>query len=186
MAITIKFSDQLIQFKLWDEKAAELKSWQDEVNKKIWLEQVSTGSYKGKYPVSELVLKIMTKIHNEKGIYRPYYGADSASGLLFDFQPFEKSCKMRALNTLSEDIFEAKEPTSDDFDQDTGQNNRIFRITGNEFENLLSWEYWLAEHFFKGRYILSFGKVSMGNGSVITVLDLVTETKIDITDYDSW
>jgi hypothetical protein len=186
MAITITQTAQLIQFKLWGEKAAELKSWQEEINKKIYLEQTSTGCYKGKLPVSELVLKIMTKIYEEKGIYRPYYGADSASGLLFGFHPFEKSCKMKAINTLSEDVFEVQEAVSEDSNQEPGNANRLFNIQGLELENLFAWENWVSEHFFKGRYIFSFGKVSMGNGSVINVLDLVTDTKIDITDYDSW
>lgn len=186
MAITIKFSDQLIQFKLWGEKAAELKSWQDEVNKKIWLEQVSTGSYKGAYPVSELVLKIITKIHDEKGIYRPYYGADSGSGLLFEIQPFEKSCRLKAINTLSKDEFEFQEAPSDDSNQDGGEGRRLFRVRDHELKNLFAWKNWKAGEFFNGRYIFSFGMVSMGNGAVINVLDLVTETKIEITDYDRW
>jgi len=186
MALTITQTAQLIQFKLWGEKAAELKSWQEEVNKKIWLEQVSTGTYKGKFPLPELVLKIMTKFYEDKGVYRPYYGADSASGLLFEFHPFEMSCKMKALNTLSEDVFEFQEAASDDSNQEPGNANRLFRIRGIELENLFAWENWASEHFFMGRYIFSFGMVSLGNGAVINVLDLVTETKIDITDYDSW
>ncbi len=186
MALTITQTAHLIQFKLWGEKATELKSWLVEVNKKIWLEQVSTGTYKGKFYISPIDVKLMIKMHEETGRYMPYCGADSASGLLFEFHPFKKSCKMKALNTLSEDVFEFQEAASDDSNQEPGNASRLFRIRGNELENLFAWENWSSEHFFMGRYIFSFGMVSLGNGAVINVLDLVTETKIDITDYDSW
>lgn len=150
------------------------------------MEQTSTGVYEGESPVSDLALKMMTRVHQEQGVYLPYYGAISSSGLLFEIQPFEKSCKVKAINTLSKDEFEFQEAPSDDSNQEPEKASRLFRIRGNELENLFAWENWSAEHFFMGRYIFSFGMVSLGNGAVINVLDLVTETKIDITDYDRW
>jgi hypothetical protein len=184
MSIYILHNRQKILFRIFGQKASEVAQWRKRVDKEIFMEQYETGLYRGKMLLrgNEYHEKVM-KWKFESGNYRPYYGA-IGGGYTNMVHPLGTQCLFRKTNGLSEESFEFKAITQDAPPENDYDDDMKFLIETVELESLRQWEFWIESECLSGRYQFEFTGVSLGRGWIIQVLDLVTESKMDITNYD--
>jgi hypothetical protein len=186
MAIYMHHNQEKIHFRIFRQKTSEITAWRDKIDKEIFLEQYKTGSYKGQKQMNgSLLVEQMMKIQAEKGIYRPYYG-DSGGGYGDIIHPLKTHCLYRAINSLSKDQFEFKALVENHLPDVEEKNEMNFLIDNGELENLKKWNQWNESQCLSGRYQFKFARIFLGKGWIIKIHDFVSETDLDITDYDSF
>ena len=186
MSIYMHHNQEKIHFRVFGQKASEITAWRDKIDKEIFFEQYETGSYKGQMQIrgNQFHEQVM-KIQAEKGIYRPFYGV-GGGGYGDIIHPLKTHCLYRKINSLSKDQFEFKALVENQLPDVEEKNDMNFLIDNGELENLKKWDQWNESQCLSGRYQFKFGGVSLGKGWVINIHDFVSETDLDITDYDSF
>lgn len=203
----------VIGFRISGELFQQISDWEYSIDEMVFKEQLETGSFRGKYQVSDTTLLIMKEVEKEGGIL-PYYGVDGSSGAsVYYFIPKPDSFTVKVEHSVTEGSLEIDIPIEDVgvfVDRETSPkfkysampylvdeelpeawskktvNEIIFRVVGNQYQNLVEWENWTDEQTFSSKYIYRFALVSMGSGFTIKVEDTETGNTIDATDYDDW
>lgn len=202
-----------VGFRISQPLLQQIYDWEYSIDEKVFKEQLETGSYKGQYRVNEAMRPIIKEIYEKEGKILPYYGAGGSSGAcVYSFHCNSSSCEMVIENTLTEDELQLnlsiteidQDPKKEreqrlkfsiaitNFDLPEGwsgvpKNTLVCKIAGREYDNLAKWANWEPNQAFTGRYIYSFGQVSMGaTGLTVKVKDTVTNEQVDVTDYENW
>lgn len=167
----------------------------EELDMKVFHQQLATGSYFGRFQVNESQLELMRLLANNGKIH-PYFFCDSASGQKgyeIVFNPggiILQSGHAIADEPLSVTIsplnihkirhkklsFQQLPKRYTDFYQ--------FNIEGKELKKLVNWKHWHQQEAFSGRYSYFFGGTSLGR--IVKVTDQQDQSQIDLTDYDDW
>jgi len=186
MSIYMHTNKEKIHFRIFRQKASEITAWRDKIDKEIFFEQYETGSYKGRMRmIGSLLNQDIMKYNAENGIYKPFYG-DDGGGYSDIIHPLKTHCLYRKINSLSKDQFEFKVLVENHLPDIEEKNDINFLIDNGELEKLKKWDQWNESQCLSGRYQFKFAAVSLGKGWIINIHDFVTETDLDITDYDSF
>ncbi|MDJ0553423.1 MAG: hypothetical protein QNJ68_03095 [Microcoleaceae cyanobacterium MO_207.B10] len=215
MIIEIQKLHNELGFRISGEIVKQIHSWEYSVDEKVFREQLETGFYKGRYPISPDIRMFM-EMAEKKGKIMPYYGAGGSSGACtYKFQiTNDFCCLFKVKHSLTGDVFELmlnsqivdanteikRESemqfsflpyvTNEKLDKPwSGERHKqlVCKIFGQEYKNLKEWDNWVEEEALSSRYIYNFSQVSMGaTGFSVKVEDTETDSIVDVTDYDDW
>ncbi len=189
MSITMHRSRDEIGFTISGAILQRILDWKYILDKKVFDEQLNTGSFHGRCPVDEEMQTVM-QLAKTKGHIMPYYGVGGSRGsCIYSLQWAVDSLIIEVKNeTVEETIRIADhEVEVDSANMISEEPQIVFRINGKELEVLRQWEYWREDHADTSRYIYRFGQVAMGRlGYTIKIEDTETGNKIDVTAYEDW
>ena len=189
MSVRMYHSRDEIGFTISGVMLQRIFNWKHTLDKRVFDEQLITGSFYGRCPVDEEMQAIM-QLAKEKGHIMPYYGVGGSRGsYVYTLQWADDSFVVEIKNeTVEESIWIADDEVEvDSTDMILEEPQIVFRINGKELEVLRQWEYWYEDHADTSRYIYRFGQVTMGRlGYTIKIEDIKTGNKIDITAYEDW
>ena len=212
--IEVKKLPNELGFRVSQEMLSQIYEWEHSVDELVFKEQLATGSFRGKFPISP-ELRIIMERAEQAGKLMPYYGAGGSSGACrYKFQIDNSECKLQVEHSVAQETLDLvgtvkkqntllgwiRKPeiqfsflpyvTNEKLSHPwTGKRNLqlVCKIAEQEYQNLKSWSNWVDEQALTARYIYQFGQVSLGStGFSVTVLDKNTKTMIDVTDYDDW
>ena len=173
-------------FSLPEEINKQIDEWNLSLDKIVLEEQLQTGSFQGKFPIDD-DLKLLLGKMKEQGVIQPYYGMINPRSCIYTLQISQKTCKVEVTHTVMEQKISIEGSVSTIRSNPLGiLNNRIrgFMIKRQEYRTLLNWKFWNPRDEFTSRYIYTFSPTSVGLGT--TVLDVNSNEKIDITDFNDW
>lgn len=186
--ITVIKSREEISFALSEAFSKKAYKFINDIDKKVLEEQLIT-KHLNEHEISDEWLEFMMKqkiesINNENAeiSFMPYYGVDGSFGSpLFQFQISPSIATLKITHKYTQEIIELK---SESIVVPGAINNKLIKytITGNELNNLIAWEEWSDSFSLSGRYIYEFLSISIG--TAVSVKNIETGNKINITDYD--
>lgn len=191
--ITVIKSNKEISFELSAHFSQKTRQFVNDINKKVLEEQLVTKKLKNiKIPDSWLESMMEQKLEsmNDENVdihFMPYYGVDGGGGSpLFQFRTSPSLSTLKITHGYTEESIDLK---SERFVVSghigTNDNTLIkYNITGNELKNLIAWDEWSDSLALLGRYIYEF--ISISIGTAVSVKNIETGNKINITDYDDW
>jgi hypothetical protein len=152
----------------------------------VFNEQLTTGSFQGRYPIDDEIRPLMQAI-KAQGRILPYYGAGGSRGSCeCTLQRAGKNYTVRVENTTVKESAEFADKSICGLFQ-SPRPTLILKIDGQELQNLRQWEHWVERQASTSRYIYKFGQVAMGHlGYTVKVEDTQTGHMIDVTDYADW
>lgn len=164
--------------------------WEHALDKIVFDEQLTTGSFRGRYPVDDELQTVML-IAKAEGRIMPYYGAGGSRGsYVYTLQWTGARCIIKIENEIVEESIELAadaEVGADSAMLVSEEPQLIFKINGKELENLRRWRCWYEDQASTSRYIYRFGQASIGRlGYTIKVEDTKTGNAIDVTAYEEW
>lgn len=184
----------------------DISKWEYSLDETIFKEQLKTGMF-FRSQLGEYRLAIMKQAEKE-GRICPYYGVSNTSVAVYYFMPKPDSFTVKVEHLVTKEYFETDIPIEDvlvfidreispkseysatpswfDGKRPASGNEIIFRITENEYQNLLEWRYWVDNQAFSPKYIYRFGLVTLGPGFTMEVEDTETGNTIDVTYYENW
>lgn len=161
----------------------------------VFNQQIKTGSYYGKLPVSDHQLSIMKKLA-ERGKYYPYFGATSMTGLNGYEIIFQiNEIILQAKHVIAHKPIKVRIPKEnfrinlEKWYQTSALDNLkdgylTLKIENKPYNKLVRWSNWNQKDAFSGRYSFFFAGTSLGK--VIRVTDNQNQSTYDISDYDTW
>jgi len=192
--ITVVKSSKEISFELSSDFSQKARQFINDINKKVLEEQLSTKRLNKEIEIPESWLEFMIEqklesIDDENSDIRfmPYYGVDGSFGSpLFQFQISPSSSTLKITHGYTQEIIELKSERIVVSSAIGNNDNTLIKYTiiGNELKNLIAWEEWSDNFALSGRYIYEFLSISIG--TAVSVKNIETGNKINITDYDGW
>ena len=184
MPIVMQQLDGELRFTVSGPVCQRISDWECTLDAMVFDEQLTTGSFRGRYPVDDEMKVIMQAI-KAKGQIAPYYGAGGGRGsCVYALQWTDKGYIVRVENTTVKESAEFADETDSVL---CPQPVLTFKIDGKELQNLRQWEHWVEQQASTSRYIYKFGQVAMGRlGYTVEVEDTQTGNMINATDYDDW
>lgn len=190
MSITMFCAKEEIFFIVSGEVCQRILDWEYAFDEMVFNEQLTTGSFRGHYPVDE-EMQTMMLMAKAKGRIIPYYGAGGGRGAhVYILQWAEDRCTIRIENeVMRESVYFIADAgvKANSVTTISEKPQIVFKINGKELENLRQWEYWHEDQANTSRYIYRFGRVAMGRlGYTIKINDNDTGNTIDVTSYEDW
>jgi hypothetical protein len=150
-------------------------------------EQITTGSFRGRFPIDADLRSLMENMRKE-GIIQPYYGAINPSACLYTLQINPPVCTIGIEHTIVEEKISFDENATIILQAKASEvalnHKHGFMIKKQEYQSLQKWNLWKADDEFTSRYIYTFAPTSVGVG--IKVAETLTKQQIDIIDYSDW
>src|SRR5262245_10219917 len=106
MPVTMQISKTEILFVMSGSIYQRILDWDRKINEIVLHEQLTTGSYHGRYPIDEDFRFLMEKLAAQGEAF-PYYGMDGGrSAAVFYFQNTLDGIMIKVENWLTKDSFE--------------------------------------------------------------------------------
>jgi len=173
-------------FSLSEETTKQIDDWNLSLDKIVLDEQLKTGSFQGKFSIDDDEKLLLGKMKDD-GIIQPYYGMINARVCVFTLQVSPTNCKVKITHTVMEQHLSIEVPVSIyhwKLLRTLSKPKRGFMIKKQEYQTLSKWKFWNPRDAFTYRYKYTFSPTTIGVGK--TILDVNTNEKIDITDYNDW
>ena len=185
MPITLQSSKDEIRFTLFGALCQRIVEWQLALDEMVFNEQLTTGSFHGRYRVAGELLRAM-QLAKSKGRVMPYYGAGGSRGsCVYRLQRQETGYNVHVENTTVHQKSDFYDELSQERMTDPLPTPAfVFKIDGKELRNLRAWGHWDETQAASAKYVYEFGEVSLGRlGYTIKVMDMQTNEQIDATEY---
>jgi len=180
-------STYVLCFSLSEDIHKRIDTWESDLDKMVLEEQITTGSFRGRFPIDDDQRSLMENMRRE-GIIQPYYGAISPSACNYTLQINPPICTISIEHTIVEEKISLDENTMIIFHakaSEVARNHKHgFIIKKQEYQSLQSWDLWNEDDEFTPRYVYTFSPTSVGVG--IKVTETRTKEQIDISDYSVW
>jgi hypothetical protein len=160
--------------------------WEAAIDKKVFDEQLQTGLFRGR-PLDSTTL-LLLQAAKERDQVTPYYGAGGSGGAcMYSLRQTGAGYVVEAENVEIGDCVQFRDASGSVQVSVIADLQMVFRIDGQEFENLKRWIHWSDGEAFTSRYVYRFGRVSLGRlGYTVRIEDTLTDNELDVTDYDDW
>jgi hypothetical protein len=184
MPIIMHQLDSELRFTISGPVCQRISVWECMLDEMVFNEQLTTGSFRGRYPVDDEMKSMMQAIR-AKGHIAPYYGAGGSRGsCVYALQMTDRGYVVRVENITVKESAEFTDETDGDL---SPHPILTFKIDGKELQNIRQWEHWVEQQAPTSRYIYKFGQVALGRlGYTVEVVDIQTGNMINATDYSDW
>ncbi len=190
MSITMYCREDEICFIVLGTTCQHILDWEYAIDEMVFDEQLTTGSFRGRYPVDDELQAVML-VAKAEGRIMPYYGVGGSRGsCVYSLQLMGTRGIIKIKNETARESMElaADAEVRADCAAVVSEGPQIvFKINGKELQNLRRWEYWCEDQASTSRYIYRFAQVALGRlGYTIKVEDTKTGNVIDVTAYEEW
>lgn len=203
MPVIFQQSQREIRFTVWGTVCQRISAWESSIDEMVFSEQLAIGSFRGKHPIDGELRMLMQQMQAQ-GRIAPYYGAGGSGGsCVYQLQRAGTGFSIRVENTTAAEAAEFSYEATDQREGmiphittwfatklgvgEVAKPRQVFKINGQELQNLRAWAHWHEQQASTARYAYQFGRVSMGRlGYAVKVLEVQSQQHIDVTDYASW
>jgi hypothetical protein len=180
-------STYVLCFSFSEDVNKRINTWESDLDKMVLDEQITTGSFRGRFPIDDDQRSLLENMRKE-GIIQPYYGAINPSACNYALQINPPICTIGIEHTTVEEKISFDENTTIILQAKASEvalnHKHGFMIKKKEYQSLQKWDLWNEDDEFTSRYIYTFSPTSVGVG--IKVTETLTKDQIDISDYSDW
>lgn len=187
MSIIVQQLRREIRFTISGALCQSISNWESALDEQVFNKQLKTGIFRGRLLDSE-TLKIM-QMAKDRGEVVPYYGVGGSRGACtYSLRMTDTGYTVKVENIEASESVEFSDSPSQQLEESNATEPRmVFKIDGQEYQNLRQWEYWSEQEATTSRYVYHFGRVSLERlGYTVKVEDTLTGNNIDVTDYEGW
>lgn len=184
MTTTIQYSQSRIQFQIFGTTKTKIEIWKQKTLKKIWEEQVKTGTYAGNHSVKgNKIAELIMKRQAKAGVFKPIYGMESNCGFRYVFQITDTQCRLTIRNTLAKDTLVISETIEALPDNIASHEILCFSFGGRAFQSLMTWNDFDPLQAITGKYTYVFYEDVFGGVCKVAVKDRQSGEKHTVADH---